>query len=370
MKAVCFCRRLFLLYLMEKCIIIITVKGADGMITENKFGELYGVDVIKYTLENLNGFSVSLINYGATVTNLMFDGRDLVLGYDDLKGYMESDGYLGATIGRYGNRIASGRFTLGGTEYDVGRNENNVSHLHGGFVGFDKQLWTVASAFDGPAPSLSFNHVFDDMEEGYPGELDVTVTFTVTAENSLRIEYKAISSKDTVCNLTNHSYFNLAGFDGGNVLDTQLCINADRYTPVDDKLIPTGELAAVEGTPFDFRQPKAIGRDINAEHKQLKMGGGYDHNFCLNDGEIKVTAYCPSSKIKMSVKTSEPGVQLYTANFLENAVGKGGPLYKHQAFCLETQHYPDSPNHSNFPSTALPAESDYYSVTEYIFEKE
>ena len=340
------------------------------MIEETKFAELYGVDIIKYTLENQNGFSVTVMNYGATITNIMFEGRDLVLGYDDLEGYLKSDGYLGATIGRYGNRIANGRFTLGGKEYDVGRNENGVTHLHGGYVGFDKQLWNVVGYNEGDEPSISFNHVFDDMEEGYPGELDVHVIFTVTAENSLKIEYKAISSKDTVCNLTNHTYFNLAGYDGGDVLSTVLFIDADRFTPIDSLSIPTGELRDVEGTPFDFRDRKPIGRDIAADCEQIKMGNGYDHNFCLNGSDIQAIAYCPESGIEMKMKTSEPSVQLYTGNFLNNILGKGGKgLHKHQGFCLETQHYPDSPNHDNFPSTLLPAETDYRSVTEFIFSK-
>lgn len=341
------------------------------MINETNFGELYGVDVTKYTLENQNGFSVSVINYGATITNVCFDGRDVVLGYDTLEGYLKSDSYQGATIGRYGNRIGGGKFTLDGVEYDVGCNENEYSHLHGGYVGFDKQLWNVVNVCDGDEPSISFNHVFDDMEEGYPGEMDVTVIFTVTENDSLKIEYKAIASCDTVCNLTNHSYFNLAGFSGGKILSTELYIDADYYTPYDEHLIPTGEIRSVTDTPFDFRTAKEIGRDIDAGDEQLKIGGGYDHNFCLNSGDgIKITAFSKESGIEMSVKTTEPGVQLYTSNFLAGIYGKGGvPLYKHQGFCLETQHYPDSPNHDNFPSTLLPAETDFYSKTEYIFKK-
>ncbi len=341
------------------------------MIKESNFGELYGVDIIKYTLENENGFSVSVINYGATITNIVFDGKDVIVGHDELQGYLKFDGHLGGTIGRYGNRIGGGKFTLGGTEYELACNENEFSHLHGGYVGFDQQLWNVVALNDGESPSISLNHVFDDMEEGYPGELDVTVTFIATAENSLKIEYKAISSKDTVINLTNHAYFNLNGFDGGNILDTELWIDADAYTPYDEHQIPTGEIVTVTDTPFDFRTKKEIGEDISADHEQLRIGCGYDNNFVLNGGvdDIKVIAYCKHSGIEMSVKTSEPAVQLYTANHLTTPIGKGGALYKHQGFCLETQHYPDSPNHDNFPSTVLPAETDFYSVTEYIFNK-
>lgn len=341
------------------------------MIKETPFGELYGVDVVKYTLCGVGGLAVSVINYGATITNVLFEGHDVVLGYDDLEGYLKIGGYLGSTVGRYGNRIGKGTFMLDGKKIDVGCNENEFSHLHGGYVGFDKQLWDVVGAGEGDEPYITFSHVFDDMEEGYPGELDVNVTFTVTKDNALRIEYKAISSKKTVFNPTNHSYFNLAGYDGGNILDTELYINADSFTPYDCHLIPTGEIRAVDGTPFDFRTPKAIGKDINADDEQIHFGGGYDHNFCLrgDDDSVKIIAYSKKSGIEMSVKTTEPGVQLYTSNMLTSVVGKGGAHYKHQAFCLETQHYPDSPNHDNFPSTVLEKETPFYSVTEYIFKK-
>ena len=341
------------------------------MITETHFGELYGVDIIKYTLENANGMQVSVINYGATITNIIFEGKDVVLGYDDLEGYLKSDGYLGATIGRYGNRIANGKITLGKKEYELGCNENGITHLHGGFVGFDKQLWDVVGGDDGDEPWLALNHVFDDMEEGYPGELDVTVRFSVTAQNSLKIEYNAISSKETIINPTNHTYFNLNGFNGGDILGHELYMNADTFTPVDENLIPTGEIKDVTDTPFDFRTAKPIGKDINADCPQIKFGQGYDHNFCLcgNSDTVKIIVSGDKSGIQMSVKTSEPGVQLYTANVLKNMLGKGGGLYKNQGFCLETQHYPDSPNHSNFPTTVLPAETKFYSVTEYIFSK-
>lgn len=341
------------------------------MIREENFGELYGVDVIKYTLVGINGLEASIINYGATITNIIFGGKDLVLGFNDLEGYKFSGDYIGATIGRYGNRIADGKFMLNGTEYILGPNENEITHLHGGYVGFDKQLWDVVAGEDCDEPWLAFNHVFDDMEEGYPGELDVTLRFIVTKENSLKIEYSATASEDTIINLTNHTYFNLNGFDGGDILDTTLKINADYFTPVDERLIPTGEIKSVDNTPFDFRTPKKIGKDINADCEQIKNGSGYDHNFCLSGDEdsIKISAYCEKSGIEMLVKTTEPGVQFYTSNILKSIIGKGGGLYKHQGFCLETQHYPDSPNHSNFPSTVLPAETTFKSTTEYIFCK-
>ncbi len=325
------------------------------MIKETPFGESFGAEITKYTLESKNGLSVSVINYGATVTNIVFDGRDLVLGYDDLKDYTSNKGFIGATVGRYANRISGGRVKIGEIELQLTQN-NGENHIHGGYVGFDKQNWTVTAAADGDEPSISLNHIFEDMEEGYPGELDVTVTFTVTAQNSIKIEYKAVSTEDTVINLTNHSYFNLSG---GNIFDTELCMKAPSYTPVDDKLIPTGEIVSVKGTEFDFLSTRKIERD-------------YDHNFCLEGeaDEIKISAYSRKSGIELLVKTSEPAVQLYTGAFLNNPEGKGGvPNGKNAGFCLETQHYPDSPNHENFPSTLLKKGESFYSFTEYIFRK-
>lgn len=325
------------------------------MIIESPFGEHFGAEITKYTLENKNGFSVSVIDYGATVTNIIFDGKDMVLGYDDLKGYTKNRGFIGATVGRYANRICGGRVRIGENKFFLAQN-NGENHIHGGYVGFDKQNWTLVAAIETDEPSISLNHIFEDMEEGYPGELDVTVTFTVTKDNSLKIEYKAISTEDTIINLTNHSYFNLSG---GNILNTELCISAPFYTPVDENLIPTGEIASVKGTQFDFLNARKIERD-------------YDNNFCLegNDGEVKITAYSRESGIEMLVRTSEPAVQLYTASALNNPDGKGGvPNGKNRGFCLETQHYPDSPNHENFPSTLLKKGERFYSFTEYIFGK-
>lgn len=325
------------------------------MIKETPFGESFSAEITKYTLENKNGLAVSVINYGATVTNIVFDGRDLVLGYDDLEGYKSYKGFIGATVGRYANRIRGGRVKIGENEFLLSQN-NGENHIHGGYVGFDKQNWTVTAATEGDEPSVSLSHIFEDMEEGYPGELDVTVTFTVTADNSLKIEYKAVSTEDTVINLTNHSYFNLSG---GNIFDTELCMKAPSYTPVDQNLIPTGEIVSVKGTEFDFLNPRKIERD-------------YDNNFCLEgeDDEVKISAYSRESGIEMLVKTSEPAVQLYTGAFLNNPEGKGGiPNTKNRGFCLETQHYPDSPNHENFPSTLLKKGEQFKSRTEYIFNK-
>ncbi len=324
------------------------------MIKEMPFGEHLGAEITKYTLENNNGFSVSVINYGATVTNIIFDSRDLVLGYDNLKGYTKNKGFIGATVGRYANRIKGGRIKIGESEFLLSQNSGE-NHIHGGYVGFDKQNFTVTALNDGEEPSISFNHIFEALEEGYPGELDLTVTFTVTAYNSLKIEYSAVSTEDTVVNLTNHSYFNL----GGGVFDTELCLKAPFYTPVDESLIPIGEIASVKGTEFDFLAPRQIKRD-------------YDNNFCLvgEADEVKITVFDKASGIELKAKTSEPAVQLYTGAFLNAAEGKGGvPNGKNSGFCLETQHYPDSPNHANFPSTLLKKGEEFKSFTEYIFGK-
>jgi aldose 1-epimerase len=324
------------------------------MIKETPFGEHLGAEITKYTLKNNNGFSASVINYGATITNIIFDGADLVLGYDDLSGYTKNRGFIGATVGRYANRIKGGRIKIGETELLLSQNSGE-NHIHGGFVGFDKQNFTVTALTDGDEPTISLNHVFEDMEEGYPGELNLTVTFTVTKQNSLKIEYRAVSTEDTVINLTNHSYFKL----GGSVFDTELCMKAPFYTPADESNIPTGEIASTQGTEFDFLAPRRIERE-------------YDNNFCLEGetDEVKVTAFDKTSGIEIKVKTSEPAVQLYTAAFLNIPAGKGGvPNGKNSGFCLETQHYPDSPNHDNFPSTLLKKGEEFNSFTEYIFCK-
>ena len=245
------------------------------------FGTLpTGEAVERYVLTGSGGLTAGLITYGATVQQLLFDGRDLVCGYDDLTGYLTGTSYQGATIGRYGKRNANGRFTLDGMEYDVGCNENGAAHLHGGANGFDKRLWHATVVSDGNEPSVTFARLSQNGEEGYPGNLAVSVTFTVTADNALTIEYTAKTDAPTVVNLTNHSYFELDGT--GDVRGTILWIDGDAISPVDESLIPTGQWLTVTGTPFDFREPKPIGRDIEEDHPQLKLGGGYDHNFLLN----------------------------------------------------------------------------------------
>ena len=331
-----------------------------------------GTAVEQYRLTASGGLKVSVLTYGATLQAVKFAGKDVILGYDRLEDYINAkDSYQGATVGRYANRIAGGTFALDGRTYDVGCNEAGRGHLHGGVHGFDKKVWEAAVLDEGDEPCLRLSMVSADGEEGYPGRLTVSVTLAVTADNTLRLSYEAASDKDTVLNLTNHAYFNLNGYDGGDVLDTVLTLHADAITPVDDRLIPTGELLPVEGTPFDFRKGQTIGAALAASHPQLKIGGGVDHNFVLDDNRRlrhAVHAVSPRSGLAVDCWTDLPGVQVYTANFLGEDAGKGGiNLYRHQGFCMETQFFPDSPNHPEFPSTRLKAGEAFHSVTAYRF---
>lgn len=315
--------------------------------------------------------SVTVMDLGLTLCKIEYDGVDVLCGYDDTAGYQENDGFVGATIGRYGNRINGGTFTLNGITYDVGCNEKTrPTHLHGGAVGFDKHIWAATVVND---RAVQFRLVSEDGDQGYPGRLEAAVTVTVTEDDAVKLDYRAVSDKDTVFNPTNHAYFNLNGYAGGDVLNTELMIRADAITPVNEHLIPTGEYLPVEGTPFDFRTAKPIGRDIGADHPQLHLGSGYDHNFVLSSrgtDEPAIVAYSPKTGIVMECFTTEPGVQLYTGNFLDANAGKGGiALYRHQGFCLETQHFPDSPNHPEFPSATLPAGTVFESTTVYRFSK-
>ncbi len=320
---------------------------------------------------------VAITNFGAIVVALKAPGRggqfaDVVLGFDSLDGYLKEHPYFGAIIGRYGNRIAKGRFKLNGVEYKLATN-NGENHLHGGIKGFDKVVWAARDVSTPQAPALELRYTSKDGEEGYPGNLDVTVIYTLTEGNELRIDYSATTDKDTVVNLTNHSYFNLAGEGNGDILGHEMMINADAFTPVDAGLIPTGELKKVEGTPFDFRKPAAIGARINADDPQIRYGKGYDHNFVLNrkGGGLELAARVaePKSGRVMEVLTTEPGIQFYSGNFLDGSVkGKGGKAYQHRyGFCLETQHFPDSPNKPNFPSTVLKPGGKYQTTTVYRF---
>jgi aldose 1-epimerase len=297
---------------------------------------------------------------------------DIVLGFDSLDGYLADNPFFGALVGRYGNRIAKGHFTLDGKEYTLPIN-NGANALHGGLKGFDKHIWTAKPGQGKDGQTLELTYVSKDGEEGYPGTLTATVTYTLTNANELRIHYQATTDKPTVLNLTNHSYFNLAGAGNGDILGHELMLNADKFTPVDKGLIPTGELRPVDGTPFDFRKATAIGARINADDEQIKLGGGYDHNFVLNGqaGTMRLAARAtePKSGRVLEVSTTEPGVQFYTGNFLDGTLhGKGGKVYnKRYGFCLETQHYPDSPNKPSFPSTVLRPGQKYDTTTVFKF---
>jgi aldose 1-epimerase len=329
-----------------------------------------------YTLTNGKGMQVAITNYGGVVVKLIVPDRhgkmaDVVLGFDDLDGYLGTHPFFGALIGRYGNRIGNARFKLHGVEYKLEANNGNNS-LHGGSQGFDKKVWK-SREIPGGEPALELTYLSKDGEEGYPGNLTATVVYTLTNNNELKIDYRATTDKDTVVNLTNHSYFNLAGEGNGDILKTELMINADRFTPIDSTLIPTGELRKVDGTPLDFRKLTAIGARINADDEQLKFGRGYDHNFVLNrQGPglvLAARAVDPGSGRELEIHTTQPGMQFYSGNFLNGSVkGKGGIAYgPRAAFCLETQHFPDSPNKPNFPSTALKPGQVYHEVTVFKF---
>jgi aldose 1-epimerase len=336
-----------------------------------------GVDIELYTLTNAHDVQIRITNYGGIVTQLLVPDRngdmaDVVLGYDSLSAYLEDSPYFGAIVGRYGNRIARGRFVLDGVEYSLATN-NGDNHLHGGLKGFDKVVWEAEPYADEGKTGLRLTYVSEDGEEGYPGRLSATVTYSLTNENELVIEYSAESDQPTVVNLTHHSYFNLAGHDSGDILGHELAVAASRFTPVDAGLIPTGELRPVAGSPMDFRESITIGSRIEAADEQLQFGGGYDHNFVLDDhdGSLRIAArvYEPNSGRVMEVYTTEPGIQFYSGNFLDGSnVGKGGTPYEHRSgFCLETQHFPDSPNQPHFPSTVLRPGARYESRTIYRF---
>jgi aldose 1-epimerase len=334
-----------------------------------------GDSVQRYVLANNKGVEAVVISYGATLVSLRSPDRegrpaDIVLGYDSLDGYEQDKSFFGASIGRYGNRIAGGQFTLDGAVFHLPKNDG-ANSLHGGSKGFNKRVWSGRDRSRGDAQVLELAYTSKDGEEGYPGTLKVTVTYTLPAEsNELRIGYSATTDKDTEVNLTNHSYFNLTGVASQDILGHQLILRAPKFTPVDSTLIPTGEMRAVANTPFDFTKPTAIGARIDQDDEQLRFGKGYDHNWVLdktNAGGLQIAAevFEPSSGRVLEVLTTEPGIQFYSGNFLDGTVrGKGGQLYGHRTgFCLETQHFPDSPNHQNFPSTELKPGKVYRSTT-------
>lgn len=330
------------------------------------FAQIKDFDSIKlYTLQTDNGMTVKVTNYGAIITSIVVPDRqgkraDIALGYDRAEDYINAvdKPYFGAVVGRYGNRIAGGQFELDGETYSLLKN-NGPNHLHGGAIGFDKVVWSVDEYVEGK--SLALSYLAKDKEEGYPGNLRLKVTYSVTDDNSLVVDYEATTDKATPVNVTQHTYFNLKGEGEGTILDHELMLNAKTFTPVDETLIPTGETPPVAGTPFDFTTPKPIGRDIGQDHEQLEFGLGYDHNWVLDkeagEGELTLAARVeePMSGRVMEIHTTEPGVQFYCGNFLDGRLkGKSGKAYVHRGgFCLETQHFPDSPNQPHFPSTIL-----------------
>ena len=325
--------------------------------------------VYLYTIENNNGVTAGIITRGATLDSFCCpdkDGNngDIIAGFDNILGHINSGTFTGEVIGQYANRIGGGKFTLGGKEYDVTKNEKGITCLHGG-AEYSSALWNAIIVDDN---AVEFSYKSPDGKEGFPGNVDVKVTYILTDKNELELHYEAVSDKDTIINLTNHAYFNLGTTANGDILDTELMLNCDFFTPTDENSIPTGEIRPVDGTAFDFRTPKKIGKDINADDIQLQMAGGYDHNFCINgeSGTLRLAARAKDEKSgrQLEVYTDLPGVQFYTGNFMNGETGKGGiGLDKHYGFCLETQFYPDSPNRPEFPSCELKAGEKFRTLT-------
>lgn len=344
-------------------------------VTKREFGRTAaGEAVWAYTLDNGKGVSVEILSYGGIIRKLVVTDRngvktDVVLGRDTIDDYMDNQGYLGALIGRHANRIAKSKFILNKKEYTVGANEG-ANSLHGGFVGFDKKVWDVIVDGTEDEPEIVMSLTSPDGEEGFPGTLDITVTYKLTKDNGLVINYKAKSDADTVCNLTNHAYFNLAGHASGAIYNQVMQINSAFYTPNDSECMPTGEVLSVMGTPFDFRVPKPVGQDINSDFEQTAMFGGYDHNFAIEGRGMRTAAVvsCIENGISMEVYTDQPAMQLYTSNGLPEGIYKEGAHYGvHQAFCLETQCFPNAMAHSHYPSPVLKKGEVYDTTTEYRF---
>ena len=345
------------------------------MTSHGKMPDGRAIDIV--TMRNRSGIEMTVLTYGGVIATLRTPDRtgasdDIVLGFDDLASYADKSPYFGCLIGRYGNRIAKGRFMLDGKEYTLATN-NGANHLHGGLKGWDKAVWLAEPSQDAKGVSVLLTHTSADGDEGYPGTVKARVRYTLTEDNRLIVDYEATTDKPTVINLTQHSYFNLAGAKAADILGHQLRLNAASYTPVDDGLIPTGEIAPVAGTPFDFQTITPIGARINGDHQQLVRGKGYDHNFVLarKGAGLEEAAHViePTTGRTMTISTTEPGIQFYSGNFLDGTLkGKGGRVYPHRSgFCLETQHYPDSPNQPKFPTTVLKPGETYKTQTVFRF---
>lgn len=348
-------------------------------ISKSEFGKTPGGKAVDlYTLRNLNGIEAGIITYGGILVSLKTPDKsgkfeDVVLGFDSLDGYLKDNDYFGAIVGRYCNRIANGRFSLNGDTYSLATNDNGYNNLHGGNHGFNRAVWAAKTIESLNRPALELSYVSKDGEEGFPGTLTVTAVYALTDNNELRLDFTATTDKHTICNLTNHSYFNFRGH--GDVLDYVVQIAAEKFTPANSRMIPTGELRPVAGSPFDFRKPTAIGAHINNGDEQLKIARGYDQNWVLDKpaGELALAAraWDQTTGRRMELFTTQPGVQFYTANFLNNVHGKAGQRYhQREAFCLEPQHFPDSPNHPNFPSVELRPGQVYKNRIVYKFSVE
>ncbi len=347
---------------------------AKEMVTTENFGTFEGKEVSLFTLTNKKGDVIKLTNYGAAIVEVNVPDRDgnkanVTFGYETLEAYLAGDAYFGKVVGQYANRVAKGKFTLDGVEYTLALN-NGPNSLHGGPTGWHSRAWEAEVLKNTDFPAVKFTYSKADMEEGYPGNVVAEVVYTWTDENEIIMDYKVTTDRRTVINITNHAYFNLHGAGNGDILDHEAVIRASAFTPVDSTLIPTGELRPVEGTPFDFRTPHLIGERIGEAYDQLVLGGGYDHNYVLDNlEEVDAEVYDPSTGRVIQVITDQPGVQLYTGNFLDGTqTGRGGKVYQYRSgFCLETQHYPDSPNQASFPSVILTPEEPFLSSTTYRF---
>ncbi|MCP4398433.1 MAG: galactose mutarotase [bacterium] len=370
-------KSMFILMLTVTLMSLAMTAYAGLGIERTPYGEADGNAVDLYTLTNANGLEMTMTNYGGIVVSFMVPDEegnmeDIVLGYNQLEGYVKNNPYFGCIVGRYGNRIGQAKFTLDGQEYTLAQN-NGENSLHGGIKGFDKVVWDAKAIMGDESVAVEFKYLSKDGEEGFPGNLDVTVTYTLTNDDEFRVDYAATTDKTTVVNLTHHSYWNLAGEGSGDILGHEIMINADNFTPVDAGLIPTG-IDSIEGTPFDFRIPTAIGARIDDDDEQLNFGRGYDHNWVLNKEQegamtLAATAYDSGTGRFMEIFTTEPGIQFYTGNFLDGSiVGKIGETYEFRnGFCLETQHYPDSPNKPDFPSVVLKPGEEYTTTTIHKF---